>query len=237
MRAIFNSKPNIPTLIDRIINVAHRLALKLDSTHSDEYIIYMQNGFCQNYNAFARLSSDERSENLVDFHATAIEHVVAILLRLERPISHTVIQFAPATATAAATATYSHQNAPKFFAEMLAHYLRVGRYPHESITERVYYDSPLFREDADEAHYKRIRHIIDVLVVMLATYLSPMEATYQYRYLVSGIRKATEYTPAQFDAIVQHMQHKNLTRISWELRFHQPRQEPCRNQPGEIFVI
>ena len=215
----------------------HRLALKLDSTHSDEYIIYMQNGFCQNYNAFARLSSDERSENLVDFHATAIEHVVEILLRLERPISHTVIQFAPVTATA----TSSQQNAPKFFAEMLAHYLRVGRYPQESITERVYYDSPLFREDADEAHYKRIRHIIDVLVVMLATYLSPMEATYQYRYLVSGIHKVTEYTSAQFDAIVQHMQHKNLTRISWELRFHQPRQdqdqEPHRNQPDEILVI
>lgn len=215
MEPIFEQKPHIPTLLDRIINVTHRLSMKLDLANSDEYIVYMNNGFWSNYthmeiaNAFIALKDDEHYDNVSEFHTNMVTQVIAILLSLERPMNHPAIHFAESFQT--------QLNQPTIQAKMLTHYLLNGKYPHESITDRVYYDRPLFAADSEQARYKQIRIIMDVLVVMLASYLSPTEANYQYQYMVSGIYPATNKSVTQFDKCLSNMQHRDLERLAWEL--------------------
>lgn len=216
MQPLFETKPHIPTLINRIINVVHRLALKMDLANSDEYIVYMNNGFWSNYsrmeiaNAFTALKGDEQYDNLHDFHTDMIVQVIAILLALGYPLGITPSCLLSHCAVEDATAN-AH-----LLGRMLTHYLQEGRYPHESITDRVYYDRPLFAADAEEGRCKRIRNIIDVLVVMLSSYLSPIEANYQYQYLVFGIH-AIEKTSEEFNARLSQMQHRDIDRLTFNL--------------------
>lgn len=197
MRAIFSNKPDIPTLIDRILNVTQRLALKMDNQ----------------LDIFTMGTRLHESGVIHNTHCDGdmIVQVLSTLLSLECPFETPAVYFV------ASSSQPNLNTQPNIFARMLTHYLQVGRYPHESITDRLYCDYPLCIDDAEQGNYKQIRRIIDVLAVLLATYFTPEAANYQYRYLVSGIHKPAEFVAEQFDERIRHMQHKDLTRITWEL--------------------
>jgi len=201
MRPLFEHTPDIPTLLIRIINVTHRLALKLDAENSDEYYVYMNNGFWSNYGRmdiaeeFTSLREDEEYDNLPDFHANMVSQVLSILLRFESAqMANTIIT-----------------------PNMLIYYLREGRYPHESITDRIYYDRPLIAADAEKGRYEQIRNIIDVLAILMWNHLSQEEATYQFRYLVTGAGKVGEDAFPQLEDCISAMKHRDEDRALWEL--------------------
>ena len=202
-----NNHISVISLVRKMIQVVHRLAMKLDIENAHEYLIYMNYGYWQNQahselvDQITKLCDDEQYTDSQQFYITMIVQVVKILLCLEReanPISSELFQM--------------HPTQPGFLSNMLIYYLDHGRYPYESINDRLYYDRPLHPDDKSEGKYRTISNVIDVMGVMLTMYLSPEEANYQYKYLMSGFGDRP-----RFCEIIPLMQHNDVDRLKWEM--------------------